>query len=638
MGQVWQATDTQLNRQVALKILPDAFADDPDRLARFQREAQVLASLNHPNIAQIHGIEEADGTRALVLELVEGPTLADRIAKGPIPIDEALPIARQIAEALEGAHEAGVIHRDLKPANIKVRDDGTVKVLDFGLAKALETAPVGDPTESPTLTAAATQQGVILGTAAYMSPEQAGGASVDKRADIWSFGAVLFEMLTGQRAFDGETASHVLAAVLKTEPDWSLLPGDLTPSVQKLLKRCLRKQRKLRIPHVEMARFELSDELTHSAEQATPSKAGGSVPGHWWALAVATAALVAAVSGVAVWVSTRPPQTTPIPFVVSAAPNPVPLFGNVAISRDGRTIVYLADVDGESLLYVRSVDRLEGELLDGTRGARNPGLSPDGRWVAFMTLTGQTLSKIQVTGGAVTPIAPMDSHIRGLSWEADGRIVFGTGRPQVGYGRLTLGEVTPSRLRRPDRSWVRPRSITRGPRYSPAGPRYCLQAKKQTPQAPRDRSRSSIFDRAKKRSCSRGARALATCRPVTCCIWSRVRCGQSPSTPVGSRFLVTRFPCSARVSGAMRSARTVPLSMVGDTAQEVPLESHLVQTTRRNVVWFGWIEPAMRWHCRSTPVHTSTFDCHRTRGNSLPRCSTQAIPISLFSMTLSRAT
>ena len=199
MGQVWQATDTQLGRQVALKILPDAFAADPDRLARFKREAQILASLNHPNIAAIYGIEETDGTRALVLELVEGPTLADRISKGPIPLDEALSIAKQIAEALEAAHEAGVIHRDLKPANIKVREDGTVKVLDFGLAKALDPSPEGDPSYSPTLTAAATQMGVIMGTAAYMSPEQARGKPVDTRSDIWAFGTVVFEMVSGPR-------------------------------------------------------------------------------------------------------------------------------------------------------------------------------------------------------------------------------------------------------------------------------------------------------------------------------------------------------------------------------------------------------------------------------------------------------
>ena len=202
MGQVYQATDTKLNRQVALKILPEAFTADPDRLARFQREAQVLASLNHPGIAAIYGLEDREGSKALVLELVEGPTLADRIAQGPIPVDEALPIAKQIAEALEAAHESGVIHRDLKPANIKVKEDGTVKVLDFGLAKALDTTPEGDPSLSPTLTAAATEMGVIMGTAAYMSPEQARGKVIDRRADIWAFGAVLFEMLAGKRVFE----------------------------------------------------------------------------------------------------------------------------------------------------------------------------------------------------------------------------------------------------------------------------------------------------------------------------------------------------------------------------------------------------------------------------------------------------
>ena len=217
MGEVWRATDTQLDRDVALKVLPEAFTSDPDRLARFEREAKVLASLNHPGIAAIYGIEEDEGTRALVLELVEGPTLADRISKGPIPVDEALPIAKQIAEALEAAHEAGVIHRDLKPANIKVREDGTVKVLDFGLAKALDPSPTSDPSESPTLTAAATQMGVIMGTAAYMSPEQARGKPADRRADIWAFGVVLYEMLTAKRLFDGPTVSDSLASVLKVD-------------------------------------------------------------------------------------------------------------------------------------------------------------------------------------------------------------------------------------------------------------------------------------------------------------------------------------------------------------------------------------------------------------------------------------
>ena len=260
-GQVWQATDTQLNRQVALKILPDAFAADPDRLARFTREAQILASLNHPNIAAIYGIEEADGTRALVLELVEGPTLADRIAKGPIPVDEALPIAKQIAEALEAAHEAGVIHRDLKPANIKVREDGTVKVLDFGLAKALDPNPEGDPSQSPTLTAAATQMGVIMGTAAYMSPEQARGKPVDKRADIWAFGCVLYEILTGRRAFRGETSVDILADVIGRDPDHNLLPANLPSSVHRIIRRCLVKDRKGRLRDIGDAGLDISELL-----------------------------------------------------------------------------------------------------------------------------------------------------------------------------------------------------------------------------------------------------------------------------------------------------------------------------------------------------------------------------------------
>ena len=257
MGQVWQATDTQLNRQVALKILPDAFAADPDRLARFTREAQILASLNHPNIAAIYGIEEAEGTRALVLELVEGPTLADRISKGPIPLDEALPIAKQMAEALEAAHEAGVIHRDLKPANVKVKGDGTVKVLDFGLAKALDPNPEGDPSQSPTLTAAATQMGVILGTAAYMSPEQARGSTVDRRADIWSFAVVLYEMLTGRKPFPGDDISQTLARVIDRDPDWDVLPKTLSPALDTYLRRCLQKDPRQRVRDIGDVRLAL---------------------------------------------------------------------------------------------------------------------------------------------------------------------------------------------------------------------------------------------------------------------------------------------------------------------------------------------------------------------------------------------
>ena len=258
MGVVLRARDTKLDRDVALKVLPEGFTSDPNRLARFEREAKVLASLNHTNIGGIYGLEESDGVKALVLELIDGPTLADRIASGAIPLDEALPIATQIADALEAAHEAGVIHRDLKPANIKVREDGTVKVLDFGLAKALDPAPEGDPAQSPTLTAAATQMGVILGTAAYMAPEQARGKPVDKRADIWAFGVVLYEMLAGARAFPGDDATDTIAAVVRAEPDWSALPLETPGRVAELARRCLVKDPRNRLRDIGDARFALA--------------------------------------------------------------------------------------------------------------------------------------------------------------------------------------------------------------------------------------------------------------------------------------------------------------------------------------------------------------------------------------------
>ena len=268
MGKVYRARDTRLKRDIALKILPESFASDPDRLARFQREAEVLASLNHPNIATIHGLEEADGTRALVMELVEGETLADRISRGPIPLDEALSIAKQIAEALEAAHEQGIIHRDLKPANIKVRPDGTVKVLDFGLAKLAESpgSSTSDASLSPTITSPAlmTGVGVLLGTAAYMSPEQAKGRAADKRSDIWAFGCVLYEMLTGKRCFEGEDVADTLAFVLTKQPDWSALPPTTPPLIGTLLRRCLEKDRRKRIGGIDAAVFAI-DEAKASA-------------------------------------------------------------------------------------------------------------------------------------------------------------------------------------------------------------------------------------------------------------------------------------------------------------------------------------------------------------------------------------
>src|SRR5436190_23884647 len=265
MGEVYRARDTRLDRDVAVKILPEAFTADADRVARFQREAKVLASLSHPNIAIIHGLEHADGAgaHALVMELVEGEDLAQRIARGPLPLAEALPIARQIAEALEAAHEHGIVHRDLKPANIKVRADGTVKVLDFGLAKMMEPALAmsGNAMTSPTLSIHATQAGIILGTAAYMSPEQAAGKPVDKRSDLWAFEVVLMEMLTGRPVFAGETVSHVLAAVLRAEPDWTTLPAGTSTPIRRLLRRCLEKDRKRRLDSAAAARLEIDEAL-----------------------------------------------------------------------------------------------------------------------------------------------------------------------------------------------------------------------------------------------------------------------------------------------------------------------------------------------------------------------------------------
>jgi serine/threonine-protein kinase len=368
MGQVWQATDTQLNRQVALKILPDAFADDPDRLARFQREAQVLASLNHPGIAAIHGIEKSGDSQALVLELVEGPTLADRIATGPISLDEALPIAKQIAEALEAAHEQGVIHRDLKPANIKVREDGTVKVLDFGLAKALG-SPGGDPFDSPTATAAATATGVIIGTAAYMSPEQARGKPVDKRADIWAFGAVLYEMLTGQRPFAGRDVSETLAAVIQSNPDWDALPGDAPPYLNALLRRCLEKDPRERLRDIGDVRLAMAGAFETTVSAAEPAVAPR--PRVWQrpvplAIALATAMLAA---GGTVWTLVRPEAFSAglMRFVI-VLPDTAPIASQdaapaLAISRDGSQIVYTSVGPSGPQLYLRSIDQLDGAPL-----------------------------------------------------------------------------------------------------------------------------------------------------------------------------------------------------------------------------------------------------------------------------------
>jgi serine/threonine protein kinase len=364
MGQVYRARDTTLNRDVALKILPDAFASDPDRLARFTREAQTLAALNHANIAHIHGLEETGGIRALVMELVEGEDLAQRIAHGAIPIAEALPIAKQIAEALEAAHEQAIVHRDLKPANIKVKADGTVKVLDFGLAKALNpeaTGATADAALSPTITAPAmTMRGVILGTAAYMSPEQARGKGVDKRADIWAFGCVLFEMLTGRQAFGGDTISDALANVLGKDPNWPALPGSTPASIRRLLARCLERDGKRRLHDIADARLDIEEELDHprgvvidpadrapsSWSRVTPTMVG----------VVAAVALLVGAVGAIVIVRSRGVVAAPAPEVVRFAVSLPPgttlssLVPAAVPSPDGRHLVIVGREDPTSQL------------------------------------------------------------------------------------------------------------------------------------------------------------------------------------------------------------------------------------------------------------------------------------------------
>ena len=426
---MYRARDTTLDRDVALKVLPQAFTDDPDRLARFEREAKVLASLNHPNIGAIHGLEESEGIKALVLELVEGPTLTDRIAQGPIPVDEALPIAKQIAEALEAAHEAGIIHRDLKPANIKVREDGTVKVLDFGLAKGLDVTPQGDPNESPTLTAAGTQVGVIMGTAAYMSPEQARGKPVDRRADIWSFGVVLYEMLVGRRPFDGDDITLTLAEVVKSDPDLALLPAEVSPAIRHVLARCLQKDPKRRardIGDVRLALDETEDAgllgpmVPYQSGSVPESDAASPFSARAIALAVVLSIVVGAVTGLLVWQSAQSQPDQPLRLSVGTG-TVVPSV--VAVSPDGTTLVYSGlDETGARHLYERRLDQFETNRVPGTLGAEHPFFSPDGTEVGFAAEG--TLMKVPLGGGGATTVTELEAVMRGGSWGDDGTIAF----------------------------------------------------------------------------------------------------------------------------------------------------------------------------------------------------------------------
>jgi Tol biopolymer transport system component len=434
MGEVYRATDTTLGRQVAIKILPDGFEADPERMARFEREAKTLASLNHPNIAAIYGFEKSAGLRALVMELVEGDDLSRRIARGAMPIDEALPIAMQIAEALEAAHEQGIVHRDLKPANIRVRADGTVKVLDFGLAKAMQPAGSLSPdlSMSPTVSNHATQAGIILGTAAYMSPEQAAGSLVDKRSDVWAFGVVLFEMLTGRRVFTGETVSHVLASVLKSDPDWTTVPASVPPRVVTVLRRCLQKDRKHRIRDIGDVNLALEGTFETAVPQtmAAPSAKGERLA---WiaALAVAAAAIVALAIPAVRYLRETPPPETRVEIVTTATGQPT----SFALSPDGRQIAFVASVDGEPRLWLRSLATTTAQPQAGTEGARYPFWAPDGRSVGFFVAN--AVKRLELGGGAPQILASVVNGSGG-TWNADGVILFASSVNSIPLMRVSV--------------------------------------------------------------------------------------------------------------------------------------------------------------------------------------------------------
>jgi serine/threonine protein kinase/Tol biopolymer transport system component len=461
MGEVYRARDTKLDRAVAIKILPESFAHDPDRLARFEREAKTLASLNHPNIASIHGFEQSNGIRALVMELVEGPTLADRIAEGRIPLDEALPIAKQITEALEAAHEQGIVHRDLKPANIKLRPDGTVKVLDFGLAKALSNDRTGSDgasplSFSPTVTSPAqmTGIGVILGTAAYMSPEQARGRAVDRRADIWAFGCVLFEMLAGRRPFDGDDVAETVGAIIHKQPDWSLLPANTPPSVHRLLQRCLEKEPKQRLRDIGDARLEIDIALRepNDTDQTTVNtrRSRSRVALVGWLIAVPLG-LAAAVVGY-VHFSERPPESPSAVRFEIGAPDKTTLVTGGTISPDGRLIAFGARDDrGLMTIWVRSIDSLEARPLAGT--GRNVAYaffwSPDSRFVGYAAAD-RTLKKISVSGGPPETLVNLEGTYTGAAMNSDGLVIFGL--QGQGLRQVPPNGGTPSALTTVDRS------------------------------------------------------------------------------------------------------------------------------------------------------------------------------------------
>ena len=470
MGEVYRAHDTKLGRDVAVKILPDLFVTDPERVARFEREAQLLAALNHPHIAAIYGLEESGATKVLVLELVEGESLAQKLegTRGSgLGTSEALAIARQIIDALEAAHEKGIIHRDLKPANIMFTADGQVKVLDFGLAKldpsgATESGGPGGLTHSPTLTVAATQAGMLLGTAAYMSPEQARGRAADKRADVWAFGCVLFEMLTGKRAFEGEDATDVIAAVVRGEPDWTALPDTVPAYIRTLIKRCLEKDRKARVGDVAALRYVMVEGATgvEGSAQASQQTAVarrfpfGGPQGRQPSALIAGGAAIAVVAVAATWLATRqapvpkPPTRFGIVPPASQALGGAPPDRNLVISSDGTHIVYVGGGASGGQLIVRALDQLDSVALPGITGVRSPFLSPDGRWIGFFSNV--DLKKVSINGGPPITLCRTTGAPRGASWGPDDTIVFATSDTGTGLLTVPAGGGEPKVLTKPD--------------------------------------------------------------------------------------------------------------------------------------------------------------------------------------------
>ncbi len=435
MGEVYRARDTRLKRDVALKVLPDQFSRDPDRLARFQREAELLASLNHSNIAAVYGLESADGVNSIAMELVDGPTLADMLARGPLGVRDALNIARQVADALEAAHSRGVVHRDLKPSNIKVTPDGKVKVLDFGLAKML-TAAEASPSSlsmslSPTMSLQTQSGGVILGTAPYMSPEQARGKVVDSRTDVWAFGCVLYEMLTGRRAFAGETVTDVLAAVIATEPDWKTLPATVSPAVQKLIRRCLEKDASRRFHHIADVRLEIEDALsgrTPADAVVIQKKASPWVLWSGWAVA-AMFAFTAFLMFILWWGTVSRPVDRPVTRLELNLPDGVELTSHasnvLAISPDGRRLAYVGIQNGLRRTYLRNLDERTTRALEGTDGSVGCFFSPDGQSLGIVS-NAREIKKMSLADGLISTVAGGSgvNVLLGATWTSSERIVY----------------------------------------------------------------------------------------------------------------------------------------------------------------------------------------------------------------------